>query len=175
MTWEITDIIREDTGMHEKVSRRDFARASVSVVAGAAAVPPFHLTCSPEAERRNILRRGGGRCGGEAPARCPAGTRVRLWRRTLPAASPDNREHIALAHAQVTAPTQTAPEIVRGWRVGTTIPAEDYTDEKHYLNDERFIADHFWLMVDHRAAFRGPATTSCSSSAAVRASIILRD
>jgi phenylpropionate dioxygenase-like ring-hydroxylating dioxygenase large terminal subunit len=38
-----------------------------------------------------------------------------------------------------------------GWREGTTIPAEYYLDPKHYHNDERFIADTFWLMVDHES------------------------
>lgn len=35
------------------------------------------------------------------------------------------------------------------WREGTTIPAEYYVDPRHYQNDERFVAEHFWLMVDH--------------------------
>jgi phenylpropionate dioxygenase-like ring-hydroxylating dioxygenase large terminal subunit len=35
------------------------------------------------------------------------------------------------------------------WREGTTIPAEYYYDADHYKNDERFIADNFWLLADH--------------------------
>ena len=31
----------------------------------------------------------------------------------------------------------------------TTIPQECYTDERHYLHDERFLREHFWFMVDH--------------------------
>ena len=38
-----------------------------------------------------------------------------------------------------------------GWREGHTIPAEYYIDEKHYLADERFIANNMWLMVDHES------------------------
>jgi Rieske 2Fe-2S family protein len=48
--------------------------------------------------------------------------------------------------------TKKAP---KGWREGTTIPAEYYLDPKHYQNDERFIAENYWLMVDH--ASRIPA------------------
>jgi len=49
-----------------------------------------------------------------------------------------------------------APEPPQGWREGTTIPAEYYTDAKRYQSDERYLADHFWLMADHQS--RIPAT-----------------
>ncbi len=42
-----------------------------------------------------------------------------------------------------------AKKYPQGWREGTTIPAEYYLDPRHYHNDERFIADTLWLMVDH--------------------------
>ncbi|TMD02805.1 MAG: aromatic ring-hydroxylating dioxygenase subunit alpha, partial [Chloroflexi bacterium] len=44
----------------------------------------------------------------------------------------------------------------KGWREGTTIPAEYYLHPRHYENDERFIADRFWLMVDHESRIPNP-------------------
>ena len=35
------------------------------------------------------------------------------------------------------------------WREGLTIPAEYYLDMEHYKEDERYIADNFWLMADN--------------------------
>ena len=37
-----------------------------------------------------------------------------------------------------------------------TIDAEYYTDEERYLFDERLVADHFWLMVDHESRIADP-------------------
>jgi Rieske 2Fe-2S family protein len=34
-------------------------------------------------------------------------------------------------------------------RDGTTIPAEYYYEMEHYLKDERYIGEHFWLLADH--------------------------
>ena len=134
--------------MSKKVSRRDFARTSVSVVAGAAAValPPALFAKRPgegptfaaaegaaAAKRRRVVRPESGFGYGGDPARGVSAY----------------RDSIALAHAPAPEQNQTPPEIVRGWRVGTTIPAEYYADEKQYQNDEHVIREHFWLMVDH--------------------------
>ena len=107
--------------MRRKVSRRDFARSSVSVVAAAAAV-----TLPSEV----LAERPGGRTTFAAAEGAAVARRRRVVRPEPgfgyggdPASGvAEYRDSIALAHAQVTAPTQTAPEIVRGWRVGTTIP-----------------------------------------------------
>src|SRR5262245_4862335 len=40
---------------------------------------------------------------------------------------------------------------VTTWREGFTIPAEYYIDEKRYAEDERYVADHFWLLADHES------------------------
>ncbi len=45
-------------------------------------------------------------------------------------------------------PPKTHPT---GWREGTTIPAEYYLDPRHFHHDERYLADRFWLMVDHES------------------------
>src|SRR5262245_5863007 len=42
------------------------------------------------------------------------------------------------------------------WREGTTIPAVYYLDPAQYAIDERFIADTFWLMVDHESRIPKP-------------------
>ena len=51
---------------------------------------------------------------------------------------------------------QTASTYPGGWREGTTIPAEYYTEEKHYLNEERVVAEQFWLMADHESRITNP-------------------
>jgi len=35
------------------------------------------------------------------------------------------------------------------WREGLTIPAEYYLEMEHYKEDERYIAENFWLMADN--------------------------
>ena len=42
------------------------------------------------------------------------------------------------------------------WREGTTIPAEYYVAAKHYKNDERYIAEYFWLLADHVSRIPDP-------------------
>ena len=139
--------------MRKKVSRRDFARTSASLVAGVAVtLPSGALAKSPSvgtsaaaegatvARRRRVVRTEPGFGYGGDPA----------------SGVSEFRDSIGLAHAQPAAPSQTAPEIVRGWQVGTTIPAEYYTDEKRFVNDERVIAADFWLMVDHVSRIPAP-------------------
>jgi phenylpropionate dioxygenase-like ring-hydroxylating dioxygenase large terminal subunit len=131
--------------MSQKVSRRDFARTSVSVVAGAAAValPP---------------KVRAGRPGGDVTSAAAKGAAVaRRLRVNLPPPSltyggdpvADARDSISLAYAPAQSPS--APEFINGWRVGTSLPAEYYLDEKRYLTDQRFIADNIWLMIDHES------------------------
>ncbi|HJO03096.1 MAG TPA: aromatic ring-hydroxylating dioxygenase subunit alpha [Acidobacteriota bacterium] len=42
------------------------------------------------------------------------------------------------------------------WQEGTTIPAEYYVDETHYLADERYLAENLWLYVDHEGRIPQP-------------------
>jgi Rieske 2Fe-2S family protein len=51
---------------------------------------------------------------------------------------------------------QPVPNYPGGWKEGTTIPGEYYVDERHYLNDERFLKEHFWWMVGHEAQIPKP-------------------
>jgi Rieske 2Fe-2S family protein len=128
--------------MSKKLSRRDFARTSVAAgAAAAAAALPKALVGSAAAEK--VVTQTGAAARGAAVAR---------RRRVAPppqlaygGLGADDRgvmlDTTAYANQSATYPG--------GWRESTTIPAEYYVEEKHYINDERFVADHFWLMVDH--------------------------
>ena len=132
--------------MSKKLSRRDFARTSVA--AGAAIVLPGASVEAAPVTSSTVSR---ARSSGAAAAR-----RVRA---ALP--SPEfgyggdpvaaARDSIALAYAQPAAQPAAAPEVLNGWRVGTTLPPEYYLDEKRYEKDERFLAEHVWLLVDHES------------------------
>ena len=67
------------------------------------------------------------------------------------------------------------PEFINGWRVGTSLPAEYYVDEKRYLTDERFIADNVWLMVDHESRIPKPGDYFVFEFGRGDSVIILRD
>ena len=62
----------------------------------------------------------------------------------------------ALLENVMTQPGQTAPNYPGGWKEGTTIPLDYYVDEKHYVNDERFLAENFWFMIDHHSRIPKP-------------------
>lgn len=132
--------------MSSKVSRRDFARKSMA--AGAAVALPGALS--------------GGDTLKVAPSAAARGAAAAKHRKlALPppmlgyggdhAALGAFRDSISMAYAPQGGASPSAPEIVRGWHVGTTIPVEYYTDPEHYRHDEAFIAANFWLMVDHES------------------------
>jgi phenylpropionate dioxygenase-like ring-hydroxylating dioxygenase large terminal subunit len=136
--------------MGKKVSRRDFARASMAAGAAAAALPGVLIGKEPAAPPA-------------VSAAKAAGAAVARRRRiSMPPevgygganAWGDGRD-LLLAHT-LTPAGQPTPNYPGGWREGTTIPAEYYTDERHYLNDERFLAEHFWFMVDHHSRIPKP-------------------
>ena len=132
----------------KKVSRREFARTSVAAGAVAVALPSA-LVGKEAAPGRPL---GGVRAAGAAAAK-----RRRI---TMPIEvgyggwSADGRE-VLLEHT-LTPAGQTAPSYPDGWREGTTISAKYYVDEKEYLNDERFIAENFWIMADHASRIPNP-------------------
>src|SRR5262245_18428585 len=122
--------------MSKKVSRRDFALTSVA--AGAAAVvAPGALVATEAAAKRSSAAEG-----------------AALARRVLATMPPEvgyggvSADGPALAQSPAAAAPKDYPG---GWREGTTIPAEYYLDESHYVKDEKFIAEHFWLMADHES------------------------
>jgi len=136
--------------MSKKVSRRDFAKASVAAGAAAAtvAIPKALLG---ETVTEKALK-------GQTTA---AARGAAVARRRLLAPPPDGAyggldpsgRGMMLDAAAYANQTASYPS---GWRESTTIPAEYYLEEKHYRNDDRFVADHFWLMVDHESRLRKP-------------------
>ena len=148
--------------MSKKVSRRHFARASAAAGAAAVALPKMMFGETTTVEGSSAAK------GAAAAREAAAAGLTPQGRFALPppnvayggdpsSAGAAFRDSIALAHAD--APTSSAgqakapaaPAIVKGWREGTTIPAEYYIDDRHYLADERFIAANMWLLVDHEA------------------------
>ena len=144
--------------MKKKLSRRDFARTSAASAA-AVALPNvlFGSTTTVEttaveataaakgaAVAKEVIQRG--RFAPPPPNFSYGGD--------ASSAVAEYRDSIALAHApayQNQGGTSAAPAIIRGWREGTTIPAEYYIDEKHYVSDERFLARNLWFLADHEA------------------------
>jgi phenylpropionate dioxygenase-like ring-hydroxylating dioxygenase large terminal subunit len=70
---------------------------------------------------------------------------------------------------------QTAAGAASGWREGYTVPAEYYVAEKHYLNDERFLASNLWLMVDHESRIPNTGDYFVFAYGRGESVIILRD
>src|SRR5262245_40656162 len=118
--------------MGKKISRRDFARTSAASAA-AFALPGTLLGKTP---------------AGKAMSAGTAAAKRRLA--VLPRDASevgyggmhiDGRE---LLLEDTLSPAGQAPNYPGGWREGTTIPGEYYTEDKHYLNDEKFLREHFW-------------------------------
>jgi Rieske 2Fe-2S family protein len=155
--------------MNRKVSRRDFARTSVaaSAAAAAAALPASLASAATETTL--------------APKSTAALRGAAVARRRRVAPPPEvgyggmdstGRDMMLDTTAYT---SQTAATHPSGWREGTTIPAEFYLDEKHYLNDERFIADHFWLMADHENRIPKPGDYFVFEYGRGDSVIVLRD
>ena len=84
------------------------------------------------------------------------------------------RDSIALA-GQAGALQTTTPETINGWRTGTTIPPSFYLNAKQYVHDERFIAEHFWLMADHESRIQKPGDYFVFAYGRGESVIVLRD
>jgi len=67
----------------------------------------------------------------------------------------DGRGPLMLAET-LTPAGEAQPVYPNGWKEGTTIPQEYYVDPKHYPNDEQFMKDHFWWMIDHHSRIPKP-------------------
>jgi phenylpropionate dioxygenase-like ring-hydroxylating dioxygenase large terminal subunit len=129
--------------MSRKVSRRNFARTSLAAGAAAAAATFPATLLGGSAAAKAPLPASGAAASGAAAARR---RRVALPPEVAYGGRDSTGRDMMLDTTAFGRQTATHPG---GWREGTTIPAEYYLDEKHYLNDERFVADHFWLMADH--------------------------
>jgi Rieske 2Fe-2S family protein len=141
--------------MRKKLSRRDFARTSAA--SAAAVALPNVLFGSTAATETSASAQGGAvakeliRNGRFAPPPPNFG-----YGGDLSSATAEFRDSIALAHraayqSQSGTSSPAAPAIIKGWREGTTIPAEYYLEEKHYIDDERFLATNLWFLADHEA------------------------
>jgi Rieske 2Fe-2S family protein len=127
--------------MSKRVSRRDFARASVAVGATAVTMPTTLLGSGAPTPKMSVAAKG-----------------AEAARRRIVALPPEvayGGRDAAGRQAMLSAAAQSAT-YPGGWREGTTIPAEYYLDESHYLNDERYIAENFWLMADHESRLAKP-------------------
>ena len=144
----------------KKLSRRDFARTSVAAGAAAVALP-------------------GALLGKEMPVGTTAAAAkgAAVARRRVTSLPPEvaygglsmggGAELLAMSPQTATYPG--------GWQEGTTIPGEYYIAEKHYLNDERFVAEHFWLMADHESRIPNPGDFFLFQFGLGESAIILRD
>ena len=129
---------KDATGMSKKVSRRDFAKASVGASAAAAALPSVLLGTATVGASTTVA------------AGAAAAAAVKRQRATMPPELAYGGMNSVGREEPIDQTPQTAT-YPGGWREGTTIPAEYYLEEKHYLNDERFVAENFWLMADHES------------------------
>jgi len=150
----------------KKLTRRDFARTSMAAGAGAAAavaLPGALLGKESGALAAAALTTGAGATTTGTVTAAAAGAAVARRRRiTMPPLVMyggmnefgDGRD--ALLENTLTPAGQTPPNYRGGWKEGTTIPVEYYIDEAIYAHDERFLADHFWFMVDHHSRIPKP-------------------
>lgn len=154
--------------MAEKMSRRDFARTSVAAGAAAVALPDALLGVTAAATTLSD----------QTAVAAQGAAAARRRRIAVPeglgygGGSPDLGRGTGFVHAPVPAQTATYPG---GWREGTTIPAEYYLDEKHYLSDERFLGEHLWLMVDHESRIPKPGDYFVFEYGRGESILILRD
>ena len=142
-----------------RLSRRDFARASVAAGAAVVALP------------RTLL-------GKELPAGTSAAARGAAVARRRVTSLPPEVAYGGISMGGADEALASAPQTTSypgGWQEGTTIPSEYYLDEKHYLNDERFITEHFWLMVDHESRIPSPGDYFLFQFGLGDSVIILRD
>jgi len=150
--------------MSKRMSRRDFARTSVAAGVAAVALPKaLHGNEVAEVARgtASAAALGSEVVRGTTSAAAAGAAVAKRVRAAMP---PDldygglnlnGREAILLADT-LTPAGQTPPSYPNGWREGTTIPQEYYVDEKHYPNDEQFMKDHFWFMIDHHSRIPKP-------------------
>ena len=133
--------------MKRKLTRRDFGRTSAAAAAG------FVLS-KPDAAVAAAGRPTAAAAAGAAAARGWHDTILReLSAAGYGGVGADGRT-VLLEH--VMSPAGQAPAYPGGWQEGTTIPVEYYTQEKHWLDDERYLRDNFWWVVDHESRIPKP-------------------
>ena len=149
---------------NKKLTRRDFARTSVATGAAAVAFPGALLGKTPA-----------GKAGAGSLPRA-ARRRAALPRDVAEVGyggmNIDGRDAL-LEHTLSSA--GQAPAYPGGWQEGTTIPGKYYVEEKHYLDDEQFLKEHFWWMADHASRIPNPGDYFLWQYGRGESVIILRD
>ena len=146
----------------KKVSRRDFAKTSVAAGAAAVALPKAlggdalvdagSLTPVTEVVTADATTAASSEAT-EAATSAARGAVTMPPEITYGGLDFDGRDVLL---EDTLSPAGEAPNYPGGWREGTTIPVDYYTEEKHYLNDERFVREHFWMMADHESRISNP-------------------
>jgi phenylpropionate dioxygenase-like ring-hydroxylating dioxygenase large terminal subunit len=157
--------------MSKKLTRRDFARTSVA--AGAAMALPAALGTPVAAHAVDSVSSSSAAKGAALAKRLRAALPSPQWGYGGDPVS-EARDSIAMAYAAGVQAAPT-PEVINGWRVGTTLPAEYYLAEKHYLKDERFLAENVWLLVDHESRIPKPGDYFVFEFGRAESVIILRN
>ena len=142
------------------VSRRDFAKTSVA--AGAAVALPKTLR-GETAEKT------------AAATKAVAPTTYGRSNRPAPPPDPGGYGGIGLSDATAGGEMPSRKDYPGGWRERTTIPAEYYIEKKHYLADERFIADNIWIYADHHNRIPNPGDYFVFEFGRSESAIILRN
>lgn len=141
--------------MGKKLSRRDFAKTSMAAgAAAAAAALPASLVAKESVAATAAATPSAAVAAGAAVARRRKITMIPEVPYGGMNEFGDGRD--AWLQNVMTPAGQTPLNYPGGWKEGTTIPLEYYIDEKHYLNDERFLAEHFWFMIDHHSRIPKP-------------------
>jgi nitrite reductase/ring-hydroxylating ferredoxin subunit len=169
--------------MSKKVSRRAFARASVAAGAAAASVAlpetlfaepavattpgPLPTTAAAKgaavARRRMVSLPPQGLAYGGDPA-----SSVAAFRDSIVFTN-------STGHAGAAAASPVPDRRDGSWGEGWTIPAEYYIDEKHFVTDERFLADNLWFLLDHVSRIPQPGDYFVFEYGRAYSVIILRD
>jgi len=164
--------------MDKKFSRRDFAKASLAAGAAAVALPSSLLAKGATAA---TLSSGTGLTPAAAAGMAAASSAITTPRGRV--TMPIEVEYggrmswgrdLTLADTLTPAGVAT-PDYPRGWKEGTTIPAEYYLDDKHYRNDEKFLQENFWFMVDHHSRIPKPGDYFVFEFGEGSSVIVLRD
>jgi phenylpropionate dioxygenase-like ring-hydroxylating dioxygenase large terminal subunit len=160
--------------MGKKVSRRDFARTTVAAGAAVVALPTSVLGKTAAAAAATVTPATAAGAAAAATAAVAPRKRITMpieveyggrmaWGRDL------------TLQDTLTPAGQPTPNYPGGWKEGTTIPSEYYVDPAHYARDEKFLAEHFWFMVDHHSRIPNPGDYFVFEYGRGTSVIVLRD
>jgi len=162
--------------MKKKWNRREFATATVAAGAAAMALPKGLLAKTASGTTAATATTPAAAAGAAAASTAIITPRKRLslpieveyggrmsWGRDLTLA-----DTLTPAGAAV-------PNYPKGWKEGTTIPAEYYYDQEIYAHDEKHLRENFWFMVDHQSRIPKPGDYFVFEFGQGSSVIVLRD